>query len=89
MINIIWEESFTKKIKKLIKNQPDLNERIFDKIRLFSENQFEPSLKTHKLSGTLSNYWAFSIDYYYRIVFRFGKNNQVFFISIGSHDEVY
>jgi len=48
MIEAIWEESFIKKLKKLIKNNP-----------------FDPNLKTHKLSGTLSGYWAFSIDYYY------------------------
>ena len=72
MIEAIWEESFIKKLKKLIKNNP-----------------FDPNLKTHKLSGTLSGYWAFSIDYYYRIIFRFSGDQIVIFITIGSHDEVY
>jgi len=56
---------------------------------MFSENPFNVKLKTHKLSGTLKDCWAFSVDYNFRIIFKFIDKNKVLLIDIGSHDEVY
>jgi addiction module RelE/StbE family toxin len=89
MTEIVWEDSFIKKLKKLIKIDNELKFKVQEKVKIFCENQFESSLKTHKLHGKLKDYWAFSIDYNYRIVFRYGNNNKVYLINIGSHDEVY
>lgn len=36
------------------------------KEKIFREDCFNKSLKTHKLKGSLQNYWAFSINYHYR-----------------------
>ena len=36
---------------------------------LFLSDPFDVRLKTHKLSGRLSGYFAFWIDYRYRIIF--------------------
>ena len=41
------------------------------KIKLFEENCFLRILETHKLSGLLGEFWSFSIDYDYRVIFRF------------------
>ena len=40
-----------------------------EKVRRFQNNVFEPSLKTHKLSGKLKDYWSFSVEYDLRIIF--------------------
>lgn len=56
--------------------------------KLFRADPFASKLKTHKLSGELKNYWAFSIGGKYRIVFEFYKKNIVLFHDIGGH-EVY
>jgi len=89
MIEIRWEESFTKKVKKIIKSDPSFKYRLTEKIKLFAKNQFDPMLRTHKLKGKLKNYWAFSVDYDYRILFRFNEDSSINLINIGDHDEVY
>ncbi|PIQ79010.1 hypothetical protein COV81_03540 [Candidatus Peregrinibacteria bacterium CG11_big_fil_rev_8_21_14_0_20_41_10] len=55
------------------------------KENIFRTNCFDKSLKTHKLKGKLDNYWAFSINYSYRILFEFTAKNEVAFIDIGTH----
>lgn len=54
------------------------------KIKKFKLNPFNPSLKTHKLSGNLQGNNSFSINYSLRIVFRFIEKD-AYFIDIGSH----
>src|SRR3989338_4129773 len=54
--------------------------------KLFRKNPFDTKLKTHKLHGTMREYWAFSISYSYRIGFTFLDRNLVRFHSVGTHD---
>jgi addiction module RelE/StbE family toxin len=89
MIEIIWDEPFLRILKKWRKKYPDLQERFQQKITLFVEEPFHPSLRTHRLSGNLDGYWSLSITHEYRLVFKFVLDNQVLLIDIGSHDEVY
>jgi mRNA-degrading endonuclease YafQ of YafQ-DinJ toxin-antitoxin module len=58
------------------------------------EDPFVLQLETHKLKGKLSGSWACSAGYDLRIVFDFvkaekGDDNDIFLLSIGTHDEVY
>jgi addiction module RelE/StbE family toxin len=71
-----------KKLPKQIKEKAKLRENIFRK------NPFDPRLKTHSLSGKYKGYWAFSIDYSYRIMFKFlnATKTKVVFINVGKHD---
>lgn len=55
------------------------------KEKLFRKDPYASSLKTHKLTGKLKGYFAFSIDYSYRIIFEFKVNNTVWFHSVGTH----
>jgi addiction module RelE/StbE family toxin len=55
----------------------------------FSQNPFNPRLRTHKLTGQLEGLWALSIDYDCRVIFQFIDKNEVLLIDIGGHDEVY
>ena len=89
MIEIYWDESFKRNYKKLIKHNLELENKFQNKVEIFQSNPFHQSLKTHKLSGKLQNYWAFSINLEFRIVFRFIDDNSVLFTAIGTHDDVY
>ena len=89
MIELVWDEGFVRAVKKWQKKHPELIERFEERLRLFSQQPFHPSLKTHGLSGSLKNYSAFSITYEYRLVFRFITDNQALLIAIGTHDDVY
>ncbi len=79
---IDYTPTFAKNYKKLptvIKNKAEKRELIF------RQDPFSSSLKTHKLTGKLSDYWSFSIDYHHRIVFRFTDPLQVLFVDVATH----
>lgn len=63
-------------------------------MKLMENDPFDLLLKTHKLKGVLSNSFASSVDYNYRIIFDLVKNpdsgeTELLLIEIGTHDEVY
>ncbi|BAP58233.1 RelE/StbE family addiction module toxin [Thioploca ingrica] len=89
MIEILWDEPFLKILTKWKRKHPDLISKLEAKLTLFSSKPFHPSLKTHNLSGNLKDYWALSITYEYRLVFKFVDENKALLIDIGTHDEVY
>lgn len=82
--NIYYSSSFKKSLTKYHSEK----EKITKKIEKFLDNSFDPSLKTHKLTGKLASYWSFSIDYHLRILFEFIDEETVGFIDIGTH-EIY
>lgn len=82
---IEYTPTFAKHYKKLplvIRMKAEKKESVL------RENPFSPVLKTHKLGGFLANYWSFSIDYQFRVVFRLVKPRQIVLIDVGTH-EVY
>ena len=89
MIAVAFGSTFKKTFKKKIKNNRKLEEKFWEKVHIFIENPFENSLRTHKLSGQLSELWSFAVDYDVRIIFYFEEPEKAVFIDIGSHDEVY
>jgi len=56
--------------------------------KILRDNCLDPRLKTHKLTGTLKDYWAFSVTYSDRVLFRFISEKEIIFYKIGSH-EIY
>ena len=52
----------------------------------FRKNAFDARLRAHKLKGELEGYWSYSINYQYRILFRFINENEVIYYDIGTHD---
>ena len=93
MKNLVFTSSFKRAFKTIIKRKPELKQKIENKLRLLANNPFEPSLRTHKLKGKLSNSWSCSVEYDCRIIFDFVKNSnleeEILLIDIGTHDEVY
>lgn len=82
ILSIYYSSHFEKAFKGLpagIKKQAVAKEKIFRK------DCFDKRLKTHKLKGKFENYWAFSINYSYRILFKFTEKNAVGFVDIGDH----
>lgn len=77
---------FTPTFSKKYTNLPsNIKEKARKKEPIFRQDPFSPSLKTHKLTGKLSAYWSFSIDYQYRIIFRFIENDTILFVDVGTH----
>lgn len=82
---IYFSSKFEKEYKRLPISVKKLAEK---KEKLFRENPYNPTLKSHQLSGQLKSYWSFSINYQYRIIFEFINNKEIWFHSVGTH-EIY
>jgi mRNA interferase YafQ len=93
-VKIVAHKSFKKAFKKLIKKNPQLQDRILDILDLLENDPFTHSLKSHKLTGDLDGYWSCSVNYDCRIIFIFFQDEKseetlIILVDIGSHDEVY
>ena len=89
MIQISFTSSYERSFKKRIKGNPYLETQYAEKVKIFINDPFYPTLKTHKLKGELKDLWSFSIRPDVRIIFYFKDKHKVVFENIGSHDEVY
>jgi addiction module RelE/StbE family toxin len=93
-MKIGWTPKSLRAFKRLIRKNPNLRLLIEKTLRQLAEDPFQPSLRTHKLKGDLSDVWSCSIDYNHRILFEFIQNPEyreeaILLLNLGSHDEVY
>ena len=89
MIKVAYSPSFQRSYKKIIKHNSSKQLLFEQKISLFLQDPFHPQLRTHKLKGTLKDFYSFSIEYNLRAVFYFVSDTEVVLEDIGSLDEVY
>ena len=61
-MEVSFSSSFRRAFKKRIKGKTELENRFWAKVELFTKDPFNPSLRTHKLSGKLKDLWSFSIE---------------------------
>lgn len=78
-----------KELKRIKKNNKRLIKQVERQLILFTQNPKHPSLRTHKLSGKLHNLWSISITRSIRIVYILLKEDEAYFVDIGTHDKVY
>jgi addiction module RelE/StbE family toxin len=93
-MQLVWSSGFSRKLKRLLRQNPQMKAQIEQTLEQLAIDPFDPKLKTHKLKGDLSNCWSCSISYSDRIIFQFVENpetaeEEIFLVTIGSHDEVY
>jgi addiction module RelE/StbE family toxin len=84
-VEIEYSPKFAQMYKKLPKKVKAAAEK---KEKIFRKDPFDPQLSTHRLGGKLKDYWSFSIDYRYRIIFSFEGKNLVRFYAVGTR-EIY
>ena len=85
---LVYDEKFIKKSAKFLKKHSDLKERYYKILRILEDNPFHPSLRLHKLKST--DFYSVSITMQYRIILYFlVKDNEIYLLDIGSHDEAY
>ena len=56
------------------------------KVTSFRKDPFGAALETHKLHGKLKEFYSFSIDGKFRVVFKFITGKKVIFLDVGDHD---
>lgn len=81
---IKYTSKFNREYRKLSERIKDIAE---EKEKIFRKNPYDQKLKIHKLKGKFKDFWSFSIDFKYRIVFEFSNDKKIaYFYSVGDHD---
>ena len=89
MIKVGFSSSFKKAYKKRLRNDADKQLKLLECLLLFVSDPYHAKLRTHKLTGQLSELWSFTVEYDLRVVFCFVNDKEVLLEDIGTHDEVY
>lgn len=85
--SVVYDKSFIRQLKKYTKRLPSKElQNLKEKLKIFQEDVFDRRLATHKLKGSFFGYWALSINYSDRIIFRFLTDDSVLLIDIDDHD---
>jgi len=82
MVKVYYSPKFKKAFRKI---PTKIQVLVADKEQVFKKDPFHPSLKTHALKGRLKGLFSFSIDYQYRVLFKFREDKSVIFMNIGTH----
>ena len=82
-MEIVYTPDFEKSYRKLPKRIRDL---AIKKTGWFCVDPYDTRLKTHALQGKLFGKWAFSINFQYRIIFKFVGTDRVLFLLTGTHN---
>jgi proteic killer suppression protein len=87
---VIYTKSYLKRATKFAKRHPDLLTQYEKALKLLELNPFHPSLRLHRLSGSLSDLHSISINISYRITLEFLiEDGKIILVNVGSHDEIY
>ena len=90
MYSLKIPKNFEKRLKKFLRKHPELKEVLKERLEILQKNPYNSKLKTHKLSGTLKDFYAFWLTFEYRIVIKiYDKEKLIEFYALGTHDEVY
>jgi len=81
-MKISYSSKFEREYRKLPSSIKKIAEK---KEEIFRIDPFDVRLKTHKLKGGLKDFWSFSIDNKYRIIFEFISKQEIWFHSVGTH----
>ena len=88
-MRIKFSHDVIRELAKIKRRNKKLSEKIEKQLILFQKNPKHPSLKTHKLTGNLTNRWSISINRGLRMVYLVLDKDIAYFVDLGTHDEVY
>jgi mRNA interferase YafQ len=89
---LLRSPAFGRDLRKWLKTRPDTAASIEAALEQLSADAAQPSLRTHKLRGSLASCWACSAGYDLRIVFEYTQHEgqeAILLLALGTHDEVY
>jgi len=87
---LVFPESYIRRARKFLKKHPEIPGQYRKTLELLEFDPHHPSLRLHSLQGNLSGLSSVSINISYRIVLELIiEGNEILFINIGKHDQVY
>lgn len=87
MKTLRFSSDLQEKLEKIKKKDPQLFKKVQKQLRVFKQNPRHKSLRLHKLTREVKNVWSISIDKSIRMLYI--DEEEIYFFSIGTHDEVY
>ena len=84
-MEIKFKKRFQKDFKKLL---PKIKEKFYERLEIFINNKFDIILNNHSVNKAFSDCWSINITGDYRAIFK-DDGDAVFFITIGTHSELY
>ena len=85
-MKIRLHKRFQKRISTLRSNE---KKRLIERLTLFIEDEFNPLLANHLLHGKYKGYRSINIGGDLRAVYKFLERDEVLFVEIGTHNELY
>ena len=89
MIKVAYDSSFKRSYKRKVPVGSEREFKFRTKLEAFMNDPFDKTLRTHKLSDKLKEYWSVSIEYDLRVIFYFEDAETAVFVDLGTHKEVY
>jgi len=89
---LLRSPAFARDLRAWLKSRPGEAASVEAALEQLSADASHPSLRTHKLRGSLAGYWACSGGYDLRIVFEYVQHKgseAILLLSLGTHDQVY
>lgn len=84
-MNIYLQKNFVRGYKKLNKNQKT---KFKERRNLFIQDEFNPILNNHALTGKYKGYRSINITGDLRVVFK-RENDEAIFVAVDSHSNLY
>lgn len=88
MRRVLSTPRFERRLSAFLARHPGLVSRVKEVMTVLAGDNKSARLKFHKLGGLLKGSFAASISYEHRIVFVLSRD-EICFIDIGTHDDVY
>ena len=84
MYKLKYTKAFEKNLKSLTANEQKL---VMNKLKLFVQNPFYPSLRTKKLQG-FENVFEMSVNMDIRILWKYENGVNILLLDIGHHKNI-
>jgi addiction module RelE/StbE family toxin len=88
MIRVRLTKIFRRRFRRRIIDQY-LNQRFYQRLKLFVHNPQNRVLHDHQLGGKLSGFRAFSLTDDFRVIYHQDSPNKVSLVDLGTHPQVY
>lgn len=85
-MKVIFSKQF---LKDLDKSPLSIQEAFEKRFTIFLRNPFHSLLHNHPLKGKFSLYRSININGDWRAIFRTIEKDEIFFLAIGTHSELY
>jgi addiction module RelE/StbE family toxin len=90
--SLVRSAAFARDLRSWLKSHSASASDIEATLEQLSADPVHPSLRTHKLRGSLKGFWACSAGYDLRVVFQYVQHEgaeAILLVGLGTHDEVY